>query len=285
MAEMFQAVGVVHKMVVHLEQPVRYEWVTPVGRFCMNEALGEVIALQSLGRILCVGCGRVIKKSFQQGYCFPCFKSRAVCDVCIVKPERCHFHLGTCREPEWGLAHCMQPHIVYLADSGGLKVGITRQTQVPIRWIDQGAVCALPWIAVSSRYMAGLCEVFLKKEFNDRTHWQAMLKNSTAPVDLLEIRSRFRDHVMAEIEPLRVVYPKERFDPLFDAPCVAIQYPVLAYPQKIRSLDLDKTPEIKGRLLGIRGQYLILDSGVINVRKFTGYEVRLTVGERRSRSV
>ena len=112
----------------------------------LNNLIGQKISLEHLGIIHCVACHRLINKSFQQGYCFPCTQKLAQCDLCIVKPERCHFHLGTCREPEWGETHCLQDHVIYLANSSGLKVGITRQKNIlnKSRWIDQGATQALP---------------------------------------------------------------------------------------------------------------------------------------------
>ena len=138
----------------------------------MNPLIGQGIRLTHSHTINCIACGRETKKSFAQGYCYPCFRSLAACDMCVMKPETCHYAEGTCREPEWGDTHCFIPHYVYLANSSGIKVGITRETQVPTRWIDQGATQALPIFEVSNRLQSGLIEVALKKYVSDRTDWR-----------------------------------------------------------------------------------------------------------------
>ena len=56
-----------------------------------------------------------------------------------------------------------------------------------------------------------------------------------------------------------------------------IHFPVDSYPVKIKSFNFDKNPEVSGVLHGIKGQYLLLDIGVINIRKFTGYEVAFSM--------
>ena len=159
--------GNLRKMRTQPGPPVGYR--LPVGEqeVALNPLLGETVRLTFSGEIHCVACGRKTKKSFNQGYCYPCFQSLAQCDLCIVKPELCHYAQGTCREPEWGEAHCMQPHYVYVA-----KVGITSDSG----WMDQGAVQALPIFRVQSRYQAGLLEVIFKQHIADRTNWQRMLK-------------------------------------------------------------------------------------------------------------
>ncbi|MFX4228644.1 MAG: DUF2797 domain-containing protein [Porticoccaceae bacterium] len=103
-------------------------------RIPLNGFIGKTIALRYLGEINCVYCGRKTSKSFNQGYCFPCVRKLAQCDSCIIKPETCHYDQGTCREPDWAQTHCFTDHMVYLANTSGLKVGITRVTQLPTRW-------------------------------------------------------------------------------------------------------------------------------------------------------
>ncbi len=250
------------------------EYALPLGdrELPLNRYLGHPLVLRYLGEIRCVACGRKTAKSFNRGYCYPCMRSLARCDLCIVKPELCHHAAGTCREPEWGLAHCMQPHCVYLANSSGIKVGITRQTQVPTRWIDQGAKQALPIFEVSSRHLAGLLEVLLKRHVADRTDWRALLKGEAADVDLAAKRDELLSLCRADVARLAAgdgVVPLEEAQPL------TLRYPVLEYPAKVASLSFDKTPEVGGRLMGIKGQYLMFDRGVINVRKFAGYRVEV----------
>jgi hypothetical protein len=266
--------GNLEKMIAVLDEPVRY-WL-PVGgeRVALNPLIGRDIRLHYEGEINCVACGRSTKKSFNQGYCYPCFQSLAQCDICIVKPEKCHYDAGTCREPEWARDHCFQPHLVYLANSSGIKVGITRGSQIPTRWIDQGAVQALPILEVANRFLSGRLEVACKEHVADRTDWRAMLKGEPDAVDL---RLR-RDELLAAIGGTLKDLEAEsggQVRRLPEAEPVEIHYPVQQYPAKVKSFNFDKTPEVAGRLMGIKGQYLILEGGVINIRKFGGYRVAL----------
>ena len=141
--------GSLRKMRAVLSDPVDYFLVLDETEVPLNEILGCNIKLEFHGLIHCIYCGRKTSKSFNQGYCFPCFRKLARCDLCIVSPEKCHYHEGTCREPKWGQENCMTEHVVYLSITSGLKVGITRSTQVPTRWIDQGATQAQPIFIVS----------------------------------------------------------------------------------------------------------------------------------------
>lgn len=151
-------------------EPARYALRAGDQRVGLNACLGRPVRLTWSGAIACTHCGRATRKSFAQGYCYPCFKKLAQCDTCIVKPETCHFFAGTCREPAWAERHCFQPHVVYLANSSGLKVGITRGTQVPTRWLDQGAIQALPILEVATRQQSGFVEMLFKEEVADRTN-------------------------------------------------------------------------------------------------------------------
>ena len=243
----------------------------------MNDLIGKNISLQYSGEINCIACGRKTNKSYGQGHCYPCFRDLASCDMCIMKPETCHYDAGTCREPEWGEQHCMQAHYVYLANSSGVKVGITRGTQIPTRWIDQGAGQALPIFNVATRLQSGLLEVELKNHVSDRTDWRKMLKGDPEPIDLAEVRDRLVAESSAVIEELKQRFGNDAIEFLPDAEQVEIQYPVENYPEKIKSFNFDKQEKIEGVLLGIKGQYLILDTGVLNIRKFSGYNIALSV--------
>ncbi len=268
--------GCLRKMTVEPGEPVLYQ--LPVGddRLALTPLLGHRLSLRHSGRIFCVACGKKTSKSFNQGYCYPCFTRLAQCDMCIVKPETCHFAAGTCREPAWGEQFCFQPHVVYLANSSGIKVGITRGSQIPTRWIDQGAIQALPIFEVRSRHISGLIEVILAQHVSDKTSWQQMLKNQVEPLDLKSIRDDLLARCAAELAGLQAEYDRDAIRPLMDANVVDIRYPVLEYPQKVKSFNLDKNPQFEGVLQGIKGQYLLLDSGVINIRKFAGYEVDIS---------
>lgn len=245
-------------------------------RMGLNAWLGQRIRLHHTGEIHCVECGRATRKSFGQGHCYPCFSSLAHCDLCMMRPETCHYFQGTCRDPAWGERHCFRPHTVYLANASGLKVGITRGTNTPTRWLDQGAIQALPILDVDTRQQSGLVETLFKSHVSDRTNWRAMLKGEVEPLDLIAER----DRLLARLEPglaaLRQRVGDEAIRTVDDALPLAIGYPVLEWPRKIVSFNLDKSSMVEGTLMGLKGQYMILDTGVINLRKFAGYQVSVT---------
>jgi hypothetical protein len=233
----------------------------------LNDLIGQKLKFKSLGIYHCVECAVETKKSYGQGYCFDHFSSLAECDMCIMKPETCHYDEGTCRDPRWAERRCMKDHYVYLANSSGIKVGITRHTQIPTRWIDQGAIEALPIIKVKTRYLSGVMEIELAKHISDKTNWRAMLKGEGENVDL-KARSK---ELLKHVEPLIEKYGGE----VLDESKVELHYPVTKYPEKITSLSFEKTPVIEDKLLGIKGQYLIFDSGVINLRKYNGLQLEV----------
>lgn len=271
--------GHAKKMAVAHDDPVSYTMRLGDARLDMNPLIGRQVTLAFTGNINCANCGRKTKKSYSQGFCFPCSQRLAQCDMCIVRPHTCHFDEGTCREPDWAMTHCYQDHYVYLANSSGLKVGITRQDQLPTRWIDQGATQALPVLRTRSRHVAGLIEHAMSAHVSDRTDWRKMLRGNAEPIDLAPRAAALLE---ATAETLAAV--SERFEGRFDdavferveAGDTTIRYPVESWPEKIRSHNLDKTPEVSARLDGIKGQYLIFDDGVLNVRKYTSYELVLS---------
>ncbi len=262
-----------------LKEVVHYSLVIGDETISLNEFLGKKISLKYEGEINCVHCGKKTNKSFGGGYCYHHFSTLPECDMCIVKPELCHYHLGTCRGPQWGEEHCMRPHLIYLANSSGAKIGITREPQIPTRWIDQGASYALPIMRVSKRLHSGLLEVLFAKEVADKTNWRKMLKNEIPEIDLKELRDHLFDIFEPEIDRL----VSDRFDgsdvEFLEEEVVKIDYPVNEYPEKVKSLSFDKQDLVEGKLMGIKGQYLILDTGVINIRKFSGYKVSFISGE------
>ena len=170
----------------------------------------------------------------------------------------------------------MTEHYVYLANSSGVKVGITRGTQLPTRWIDQGAVQALPILRVQTRQQSGLVEDVIRQHVADKTNWRTMLKGVIPELDLMERRDQLLELCQDELNVLDQRFGLQAIQRL-DAEAVNINYPVLEYPTKVTSLNFDKNPQVSGRLMGIKGQYLILDSGVINMRKFTAYHIEVTV--------
>jgi len=265
--------GSLSKMAVRLGETAQYAFRLDEQEVPVNPLLGKRVRLEFLGAIHCTHCGRKTKKSFSQGYCYPCFTKLAQCDSCIVSPEKCHFDAGTCREPEWGERFCMTDHVVYLANSSGVKVGITRASQIPTRWLDQGASQALPIFRVATRQQSGLVEDLLRTQVADKTNWRALLKGDAVPLDLPAIRDQLLESCAEGIAALQQRFGLQAIQPVGDADVLEIRYPVEAYPTKVASHDLEKTPVVEGILRGIKGQYLILDTGVINLRKYTAYQV------------
>lgn len=258
--------GNLRKMKTILSSPIQYTLSLNEDQIPVNELVGSEIQLEFNGRINCINCNRLTKKAFGQGFCYPCFIKAPQNSECIIHPELCRAHLGEGRDPDWEKEHHLKPHVVYLAQTDVVKVGVTRDTQVPTRWIDQGAWKAVPIASVPYRYLAGSIEVALKANFTDKTNWRNMLKNKTD--DDLSLTSHRQDslnYIPAEF--------KEFYIP--DAPVSTLEYPVLSYPNKVKSVLLTKQPTFSGRLVGIRGQYLIFGDGrVFNIRNHSGYYVK-----------
>jgi len=258
-----------------LQQTVQYQLPMDDQLVDMNALLGQHLRFTYAGQIHCVACGRKTNKSFNQGHCYPCFQKLASCDLCIMSPERCHYAEGTCREPQWGEEFCFQDHYVYLANSSGVKVGITRGTQIPTRWMDQGAIQALPIFKVKDRFTSGRIEVIIKQYVTDKTSWQRMLKGAPESVDLISKRDELIALCRDELAALEKDIGSDAMQLLDTAEAIDIHFPVNEYPLKVKSFNFDKTPQVEGKLMGIKGQYLILDTGVLNMRKFAGYELEL----------
>lgn len=258
--------GQLFKMKTNQADTVKYRLKLGDEEHDLMPYVGAQVRLSFTGEIRCIECGKVTKKSWQQGHCFPCTQKLASCDICIVKPELCHYAKGTCREPQWGEANCLKPHIIYLANTSGLKVGITREAQIPTRWMDQGAAQALPILRVSERFKSGRVEVLLAQHVADKTHWQKLLKGMPEPIDLVSERDRLLGLIMDQV--------KEFSPEPLAASVETFRYPVLEWPLKIKSYNPEKSPVIEDRLIGIKGQYLMFAGGVINIRSNAGHIVR-----------
>ena len=258
-------IGVLRKMIVEPGDVVKYFMnlnKEPV--FEMNPLIGKEFKLAWSGNIYCINCGRSIQKSFGQGFCYPCFSESAQASPCIIRPELCEAHIGKGRDVEWEIANHNQPHYVYLAQTSGIKVGVTRTTQMPTRWIDQGAWRTAIIAEVPYRQMAGAIEIELKQYITDRTDWRKMLTDLRDEDDLEEACMNLVSFL-----------PKE-YAEYADGKCDINEfvYPVMEYPKKIKTLKLEDRKVITGQLVGIRGQYLYFKGGnVINLRKYGGYEV------------
>lgn|SRR5699024_4768694 len=268
--------GAVSKMQIALDEPAQYSFRLDDQQHELNALIGQTLRLEFLGEINCTHCDRKIKKSYAQGYCYPCFTTLARCDRCIMSPERCHYDAGTCREPEWAQEFCMIDHFVYLANSTGVKVGITRGTQLPTRWLDQGAIQAVPIFRVATRQQSGFVEDALRSQVGDRTNWRALLRGDAEPVDLLQVRDQIIDSCEEAILALQERFGLQAIQPITDVEVLEMAYPVEAYPEKISSFNLDKNPVAEGTLIGIKGQYLLFDTGVINIRKYTAYQLSVS---------
>ena len=247
--------------------PVQYFMQLGNDKVTVNELLGKNITLRWTSTIYCTVCNAKTKKSFGEGMCWNCFSSSEHSSECIIRPELCEAHLGKGRNPEWEAQHHFQPHYVYLALTNSVKVGVTRDTQIPTRWIDQGANKGIILAKTPYRQLSGFIEVVLKDHLSDKTNWQRMLKNeSDQLMDLVAEKKRV-------IEFLPEEYRQYASD---NDEVVELIYPVMEYPTKVTSLSFEKMPSIEMQLTGIRGQYFIFNGGfVFNVRKNTGYEVEL----------
>ena len=247
------------------------ELVYYLGTHQISESLGKTVTITHTGKKNCIACDRSIKKTFNQGYCYPCLRSLARCDSCIVKPEKCHFHEGTCREPEWGEEHCLIDHVVYLANTTGLKVGVTGAHKVLERWGDQGALAALVLARVPERLVAGRIEVALKELVSDKTNWRHLLTGKGEEVDLLQAYRELKTALEPELQQY-LLSEEEAASSLTE-----MSYPVHEYLAKASTWNLDKLPEITGVLQGVRGQYLFIGGKGVNIRKYQGYEVTLSI--------
>jgi hypothetical protein len=260
---------VLKKMMTELNDTVHYYLEVENDFLNLNQLLGRQMEISFEG-YQCLCCGKE-KKIFRQGFCYDCFYESAHVGDWIMKPELSTAHLGISdRDLEYEEKVQLQPHIVYLALSSNVKVGVTRKTQVPTRWIDQGASKAIEIVEVPNRYLAGITEVSLKDHVADKTSWQKMLKNNIAEIDLIEEREKLKQYIPQEAWPY--------FLPN-NGKITTIEYPVIKYPAKIKTLNLDNTPVFSGKLMGIKGQYLLFEDGtVFNIRNNEGYKVQLTIG-------
>lgn len=235
----------------------------------LNPLLGRQISVEFLNQKFCAGCGNEFEQLFRMGFCKNCFFTRPEAGESIIRPELSQAHQGKeDRDLEFEKSYQLQPHVVYLANSGALKVGVTRQRQKIHRWMDQGASSALVFALTDNRYQAGQIELALKEHIGDKTPWQRMLKNQVEDLDLRQSKKELTAQLPSELR----TWLSD------DQEVHHIQYPVLEYPSKVKSINLDKHPSLEGTLQGIKGQYWIFDGGrVINIRAHTGYRVKLSL--------
>jgi len=260
--------GVLTKMQTELGNPIQYYLVFEDSFLNVNQLLDKEIEISFSG-FQCLNCQKK-KKIFRQGFCYDCFYSSPAVGDWIMRPELSTAHLGIAdRDLEYEQKAQLQPHVVYFAFSSEVKVGVTRKTQVPTRWIDQGATQAIAIVEVPNRYLAGITEVALKDHYADKTNWRKMLQCTPEGCDLILEKSKVESLITAEVKDYFYSQKNDVYE---------LNYPVLNYPAKVTSLNLDKTPTFQGKLVGIKGQYLIFENGtVFNVRGSEGYVVNINV--------
>lgn len=259
--------GVLTKMRSKITDKVQYYLIFEDDFINMNQLLGKTLSINFL-RFQCLNCG-LQKKIFRQGYCYDCFNSIPQAGNWVISPELSKAHLDEeDRDLEFEKRAQLQPHVVYLANSSDVKVGVTRRSQIPTRWIDQGAHEAIEIVEVPNRYLAGITEVALKSHVSDKTNWRKMLTNDVLDLDLAEIRENLKQYIPKEAREYYLANNKE----------MEIEFPVLEFPKKIKTLNLGKTPFYEGLLKGIKGQYLLFEDGtVFNVRGHEGFVIELQV--------
>jgi hypothetical protein len=261
-----QYTGVLQKMKSEFLSPIQYYMEFEDSFIIVNQLIGKHIKIE-FSHYECLNCGKD-KKIFRQGHCYDCFQIAPAVGDWVIRPELSKAHLDVeDRDLAYEKNAQLQPHVVYLSNTGSVKVGVTRKSQIPYRWIDQGAHEAIVFLETPNRYLAGITEVALKEHIGDKTKWRDMLTNKVDDKDLKEIKSTLKEYIPNETQPYYE-----------DSEEIEIEFPVEKYPDKIKSLNLAKTPAYEGTLIGVKGQYLIFeDNTVFNVRNHSGYFVNLYV--------
>ena len=257
--------GVLKKMATENLESVHYYLDMKTDFLHMNQLIGKHIELYFV-TYECLHCG-LEKEVYRQGFCKSCFFETPTAGDWIMRPELSKAHLGQeDRDLEYEKRMQLQPHIVYLANSSNVKVGVTRKSQIPTRWIDQGAHEAIEIVEVPNRYLAGITEVALKEHVADKTNWRTMLKNEVSDENLVAWRERLQTYIPDEVKEYYIANNTE----------TNIQFPVEKYPTKPKSLNLVKEGSYSGKLVGVKGQYLIFeDETVFNVRANEGLVVKI----------
>lgn len=259
--------GVLRKMQSEMGHPIQYYLIFNEDFLNVNQVLDKELQLRFI-KYQCLNCGED-RPIFRQGYCQTCFFETPAAGDWIMRPELSTAHLDKeDRDLEYEKKVQLQPHIVYLANSSNVKVGVTRKSQIPTRWIDQGAHEAIEIVEVPNRYLAGITELALKEHVSDKTNWRKMLTNTLEDVDLIEWRNKLSKYIPDEAVAYYIENNQETH----------MEFPVLQYPVKVKSLNLQKTTSYKGVLKGVKGQYLIFeDNTVFNIRGNEGLYVSLGI--------
>ena len=259
--------GQISKMISDIGNPIQYS--LPIGKekLMLNKYIGELIKIDFNDEIRCINCNNKIKKTYMQGYCYPCFITLPQTEDCIFKPHLCRAHLGKARDMDWAKKNCLAPTYVYLSLTSNLKVGVTRHNHIPSRWIDQGAHFAIKFAKTPNRYLAGLIELEISKYISDRTQWRKMILGQYEKLDLLQKKNDLEYHLSDELKKYL----------LKDEKIIELKYPIIQNLDKIKSFNIEKFKSLDKKLIGIKGQYLMFDDNhVLNVRKYTGYNFTIS---------
>lgn len=259
--------GVLTKMQTEFLDPIQYYLIFKNDFIHVNQLLDKEVAIKFVGEE-CLNCN-LNKEIYRQGFCKSCFFDTPNAGDWIMRPELSTAHLGKeDRDLEYEKKVQLQPHIVYLANSSNVKVGVTRKSQVPTRWIDQGAHEAIEIVEAPNRYLAGITEVALKDFVADKTNWRKMLKNDVEDESLKAWRDKLKTHIPNEALDYFIANNEETH----------LHFPVSQYPEKPKSLNLKKEGNYTGKLVGIKGQYFIFeDNTVFNIRANEGLVVEISV--------
>jgi hypothetical protein len=250
-------------------ETVQYKLALGDSEIDMNSLIGKVVRITFLNRINCVVCGVKIRSTYAgRAMCKHCYETAPQAEECLFYPEKCKAHLGEARDMEWSKKQCLIPHYVYLSISSGLKVGVTRHHQIPVRWIDQGAVRAIKLAETPNRHIAGVIEVFLKKHIADKTSWKKMLRSQSSDFDIDLFTEKER---VAELLPGAL---KQYITD--DNKILEINYPLRPAPENPKTFNLEKEVEIKDVIAGIKGQYLLFKNGyVMNLNRYSGFFIEM----------
>ena len=236
--------GQIAKMTSVLNNPINY--LLPIGNhnIDINKIIGKSIHISFHGEINCIQCDKSIKKTYMQGYCYPCFISLPQTEECVFKPHLCRAHIGEARDMSWSKKYCLTSTYVYLSLTSNLKVGVTRNMNLPSRWIDQGANYAIKFAKTPNRYLAGMIELEISKYISDRTKWRQMIKGDYEFVNLIDKKTELLSLLSNEYS--KYVVNQNNL--------VELNYPMKSNPLKISSINLEKTPDVKGIITGVKGQ-------------------------------
>lgn len=255
------------KLNTEYSSPVEYALKHASETVNVNALIGKDIEIRNKDKIICNWCGKTTRKSFAQGYCYNCFVSCPETEPCVLRPELCRVQWGDARDLKWATEKHLKPHYVYLSFTSNFKVGITRKTQIPTRWIDQGAIAAIALLETPNRHVAGVIEDYMKQYFSDRTRWNDMLRMPQSDVDFTKSIALFMDNLPVEFNQYIIDNPRQ----------LTISYPYEG-DMDFKAVNLDKDKSVKGTLVGIKGQYLLFKNGAaINIRKYSGYVVDIIV--------